>query len=106
MMMRTGPRAPLLVIEAQFVFEFATVMFDAPAPFGEAHQSTAPQRLCVAAGYTLGDRVIDFRSPSSNNPGSYSHAYVWRSTRLSEAPKSPGNCNDRPSAARNMQILT
>ena len=38
-MVSAGPRTSLEMIEAEFVFEFAVVLFDAPPSFGEAHEA-------------------------------------------------------------------
>ncbi len=50
MMVPARPRAPLEVIEPQFVLELAVILFDPPAPFGEPHKAAEPEVLAAEIG--------------------------------------------------------
>ena len=55
-MMPAWPRAPFDVIEAECVFQFAGVLFDAPAAFGEADGAPEPERFSGQLGEPIRDR--------------------------------------------------
>jgi hypothetical protein len=56
MVMPAGPRAPFKVIEPEFVGEFAIVLFDAPAPFGQTDEATEAKRFVRHVGQPVLDR--------------------------------------------------
>ena len=66
-MMPPRPRAPFEVIEAEFVLEFAIILFDAPAAFRQPHGASEPEDVPGGVGEPMVRRRVDPRGHSKSS---------------------------------------
>src|SRR5487761_449091 len=62
------PLTALVMIQTEFPFQFAVVLFDPPAGLGDAHQAPQPQRLRTELGQPIFRRLLLTLRPFDQQP--------------------------------------